>query len=454
MKLDSTAGEDRFAQSRQLQRRAHAVIPGGCHTYAKGDDQFPYLSPGFIARGAGAHVWDVDGNRFIEYGMGCRAVSLGHAFEPVVDAVAGVLNQGTNFTRPAALEVECAELLLSMIDGGEMCKFAKDGSTVTTAALKLARAYTGRDKIALCQDHPFFAIHDWFIGTTAIRAGIPESVCNNSLTFRYNDIDSLRHLFDQHPNQIACIILEPAKYADPEDNFLHRAQELCRQHGALFILDEMITGFRWHNGGAQTYYDIVPDLSTFGKALANGFSLSALVGRREYMLPAGLYHDRQRVFALSTTHGAEATGLAAGIATMQFYQNHPVIETLERQGTKLRQAIDACIVKHDLQQQVAVIGKPCNLVFATRDAAGQPSQEFRTLLMQELIRHGVLGPSLVISYSHSDADIAQTAAAFDAALGVYRKAIDQGIDSFLVGPPTQVVYRQYNAPDFQREPQP
>jgi glutamate-1-semialdehyde 2,1-aminomutase len=437
-----------FSKSKALQTRAHQILPGGCHTYAKGDDQFPTLAPGFIERGEGCHVWDVDGNQYIEYGMGCRAVSLGHAFPPIVAAAAAEMTRGVNFTRPARIELECAEELLGMISGGEMCKFAKDGSTVTTAAVKLARAATGRDRVALCSDHPFFAIHDWFIGTTAIDQGIPPAVKELSLTFRYNDPESLEQLFRRYPQQIACVILEPAKYSDPEDHFLHRVQELCEQYGALFVLDEMITGFRWSNGGAQHTYGIVPDMSTFGKALANGFSLSALVGKRRWLEPCGLYHDRSRVFALSTTHGAETHALAAGIATMRFYQQNPVIEVLDRQGTRLASGLHRVIAEEQLQGAVAVIGKPCNLVFATRDAEGNPSQGFRSLLMQELIRRGVLGPSLVISYSHSDADVDQTVEAFRGALQIYREALTEGYERFLVGPPTQRVYQDRNQPPF------
>ena len=248
------------------------------------------------------------------------------------------------------------------------------------------------------------------------------------------------------------MILEPAKYSDPEDHFLHRVRDLCREHGALFILDEMITGFRWHNGGAQRVYDIVPDLSTFGKALGNGFSVSALVGRRDIMEVGGLYHDRERVFLLSTTHGAESPALAAAMATMRFYQDHPVIETLNAQGAKLADGIERVISRHQLDARVQVMGKPCNLVFVARDPAGKPSQAYRTLLMQELIRHGVLGPSLVVSFSHSDEDIQQTVAAFDRALAVYRRAVDEGTEHYLEGRPSQIVYRAYNEPAYQHRP--
>jgi glutamate-1-semialdehyde 2,1-aminomutase len=431
-------------KSRIMQERIHRIIPGGCHTYAKGDDQFPYLSPGFIARGKGCHVWDLDGNEYIEYGMGCRAVTLGHAFEPVLNAVREEMIKGVNFSRPAPIELHCAEQLLSMVDGADMVKFVKDGSSATTAALKLARAHTGREKVAICVDHPFFATNDWFIGTTAIDAGIPESTKQLSLTFRYNDIDSLTHLFNLYPDEIACVILEPAKYDDPKDGFLHQVQALCQQNGALFVLDEMITGFRWHNGGGQKYFDIVPDLSTFGKALANGFAVSALCGKRKYMESGGIKSKQERVFLLSTTHGAETHALAAAIATMQYYQQNPVIETLNKQGEKLRQGLQQVIDHHQLSDYVQLVGRGSCMVFVCKDQMGQASQPFRTLFMQEMIRHGVLGTSFIISYSHSDADIEKTASAMDAALGVYRTALEDSVANYLVGPATDVVYRKFN----------
>jgi glutamate-1-semialdehyde 2,1-aminomutase len=432
-----------FAWSKQLRDRVHDLIPGGCHTYAKGDDQYPELAPAFIARGQGCHVWDVDGNQYIEYGMGCRAVTLGHAYPPVVKAAQEQMLRGANFTRPALVEFECAEKFLEMIDGAEMVKFAKDGSSATTAALKLARAHTGRDYVACCSDHPFFATHDWFIGTTPLDAGIPEAVKNLTLTFRYNDIQSVRELFERYPNKIAALILEPAKYEDPEDGYLHKVRDLCHANGAIFILDEMITGFRWHNGGAQKYYDITPDLSAFGKALGNGFSVSALAGKRELMELGGLFHDRERVFLLSTTHGAETHALAAAIAVMETYQNEPVIERLNEQGEKLRTGANQVIARHGLEEYVEVLGRPCNLVFATRDQQKQPSQTFRALFMQEIIKRGVLGPSFVISYSHADKDVERTVEAVDGAMYVYGRALENGVKDYLVGPPTNVVYRRY-----------
>jgi glutamate-1-semialdehyde 2,1-aminomutase len=447
--LISGTGIVNVSKSKQISARLHQLIPGGCHTYAKGDDQFPESAPGVIVRGQGCHVWDADDNEYLEYGMGLRSVGLGHAFPPVVAAAREALTLGTNFSRPSTFEAQCAEALLGSLVYGDMVKFAKDGSTVTTAAYKLSRALTGRPRIAICADHPFFAIHDWFIGTTDINAGTLREVAELTVKFRYNDPESLAHLFRTYPDQIACVMLEPVKYDEPEDNFLHKVRELAHANGALFILDEMITGFRWHNAGAQAVYEVEPDLACFGKAMANGFSVSALVGKRKYMEVGGLYHDRERVFLLSTTHGAETHALAAAMATIDFYRHEPVIETLASQGTKLADGIRRMIARHQLEPYVSLIGPPCNLVFTTKDATGQPSQEFRTLLLQELVARGILAPSLVISYSHGNDEINQTIRAFDGALAIYRDAIQYGLHGRLQGRPTQIVFRNYNAPPYQ-----
>ncbi len=433
-----------FERSNDLQERARSLIPGGSHTYAKGADQYPVHAPGVLLRGKGCRVWDADGNEFIEYGMGCRAVSLGHAFAPVCDAVAKSLSLGTNFTRPAAMELECAEKIIGLVRGAEMVKFTKDGSAATTAALKIARAATGRDLIAFCSDHPYFASNDWFIGKTKCNAGIPEAVSELSLTFRFNDLASVEALFAKYPNQIAAIILEPSRGEDPKDNFLHRVQELCRIDGALFILDEMITGFRWDTGGAQQTYDIVPDLSCFGKAMANGFSVSALLGKREFMELGGLDHLKPRVFLLSTTHGGEIPMLAAAIATMDFYQANPVIERLHDAGKRLRLGVNEKIEAHGLEDNIQIMGRDCNLVFTCKDQNLQPCQAFRSLLIQELIQNGILAPSFVVSYSHTDADIDQTVEAMGRAMAVYARALDDGVDQHLIGRPSKVVMRTYN----------
>ena len=433
-----------YKKSDQLRKTAHRLIPGGCHTYAKGDDQYPVLSPGFISRGEGCHVWDVDGNEYIEYNMGLRAVTLGHAYGPVVEAACRQMQLGTNYTRPAPIEVECAEALLDVIGHAEQVKFAKDGSTVVSAAVKLARAYTGRNRVAICEDHPFFSYNDWFIGTTPMDAGIPEAVRALTVTFKYNDIESVREVFDRHPGEIACLLMEAARTDEPLEGFLHQVQALCRQHGGLFVLDEMITGFRWDLGGAQKAYGLEPDLSAFGKALANGFSVSALVGRREIMELGGLQHNRERVFLLSTTHGAESHALAATIKTIEIYREQSVVDRLYRQGGRLKAGVERVVRELGLQDFFGVLGRPCNLVFFTRDQDKKPSQVFRTLFMQEMIRRGVIAPSFVVSMAHSDEDIDHTVTAVWEALEIYKKALEEGAERYLIGRAVQPVYRRYN----------
>lgn len=435
----------KFTESERLRAKAQALIPGGCHTYAKGDDQYPILAPSHVVRGQGCHVWDADGNEYIEYGNGNRAVTLGHAFPKIVKAVQRELANGASYTRPAAIEVEAAEQFLSLIDNAEMVKFSKDGSDATSGAVKLARAYTGRDLVAICADHPFFSVDDWFIGSTAIYGGIPDSVRELTVKFRYNDIDSVKALIAQHPGQIACFILEPERTDAPKDNFLHEVKRLAHEAGALFILDEMITGFRWHTQGAQRLYGIDPDLSTWGKGLANGFSVSALAGKREYMRLGDLEQiDHKRVFLMSTTHGGETHGLAAAIATMRVYQDEPVVERLHAVGERLRTGFTQASARHGLQKHVTISGRACNLLFGTLDGEGQPSQAFRTLFLQETIKRGLIMPSLVVCYSHSNADIDQTIEAIDSAMAVYARALNDGVEKHLIGRPSDPVYRTYN----------
>jgi len=434
----------KFDKSRALQEKAHRLIPGGAHVYAKGDDQYPTQAPGFIVRGTGCHVWDVDGNEFIEYGMGLRAVSLGHGYRSVAEAAYRQMLLGTNFTRSSPIEIECADLLASLIPSAEMVKFAKNGSDVTTAAVKLARAFTGRDMVAICGDQPFFSVDDWFIGSTPLSAGIPKAIQSLTVKFQYNDLPSLQQLFRQYPGRIACVILEAETTVAPAPGFLEGLQELIRKNGAVFILDEMITGFRWHLGGAQTYYHLRPDLSTFGKAIANGFSVAALVGRRDLMELGGLHHDKERVFLLSTTHGAETHALAAAIETMRVYRSEGVIEHLYSRGERLRRGIEHAIAGHHLEGYFAVLGKEPNLVYATLDENKKPSQAFRALFLQETIKRGLLMPSLVLSYSHTDADIDRTTDGVAEALGIYGRALEEGVERFLVGRAVKPVFRQFN----------
>lgn len=432
-----------FENSNCVRDRFNALIPGGGHTYAKGDDQFPEGMAPYIVRGKGSHVWDVDGNEFIEYGSGLRAVTLGHAYAPVVEAARRQMESGSNFIRPATIELECAELFRELIPSAEMVKFSKDGSDATSGAVKLARAYTGRDLVAVCANHPFFSVDDWFIGSSGMPGGIPAATRALTVKFNYNDLASLDLLFDQHPGKIAAIILEAEKETSPAPGFFAGLRERCDRHGTVLILDEMITGFRWHNGGAQALYGIQPDLSTFGKGLGNGFSVSALAGKRELMRLGGQDHDRERVFLMSTTHGAETHGLAAAMATMRVYQAQPVIETLWQRGKQLAEGLRKAAKDAGVADQVPILGQPCCLVFGSRDEKGQPSQPFRTLLLQEIIQRGTLASSLVVNFSHSEADIARTVETFADAFAVYRRALDHGVEKYLRGRPVKPAIRPF-----------
>ena len=429
-----------FSRSSELGERLRALVPGGSHTYAKGADQHPARSPAVLSHGRGCRVWDVDGNQFIEYGMGLRAVSLGHAYPEVVDAVRAVLDLGTNFSRPAKIELDCAERFAATIASAEMVKFTKDGSTATSSALKLARAATGRDLVAICADHPFFSYDDWFMVTTTLAGGIPDVEATMTMGFVYNDLASVARVFAEHPGRIAAVFLEPVRTEPPEPGFLEGVRDLCTEHGTVLVFDEMITGFRYDRRGAQHLFGVTPDLSTFGKALANGFSLSALCGRRELMRLGSREREQDDVFLLSTTHGAESTALAAAIRTMEIYEREPVVEHLYRQGDRLAAGLREVAASHGVQDYVAPVGFGCNLVYSSLDASGQPSQAFRTLLLQETTLRGVLMPSLVVSYSHDDAAIDQTVEAIDGALSVYAKALVDGPERYLTGPPSCHVF--------------
>jgi glutamate-1-semialdehyde 2,1-aminomutase len=433
-----------FEKSLKLQTKFHELIPGGAHTYAKGDDQFPEFMPPYIVKGKGCRVWDVDGNEYIEYSNGIRSVTLGHAFEPVVQAAYKQMQNGANFVRPSTIELEYAEEFLDVLQGAEMVKFGKNGSDAVNGAVRLARAFTGRDKIGVCADHPFFSVDDWFIGTTPMSSGIPDITKSLTVKFNYNNTDSVEKMFADNPGQIACVILEPEKNTPPENHFLHKLRDICHKNGAIFILDEMITGFRAHIGGAQAKYNITPDLSTFGKAMANGFSISALAGKKELMELGGLKHDKEKVFLLSLTHGGETHAIAAARATLDFYKKNLVIEKLSLQGSKLKTGLTKVAEELQISDYFQIIGPDYCSVYTTLDVDKKHSEEFRTLFLQETIRRGLLMPSTVISYSHEDKDIEETIDIVHEALIVYKKALNEGIEKYLIGKSVQHVFRKYN----------
>ena len=442
-----------FTKSDEYRAQIHSIIPGGAHTYSKGDDQFPLLSPAAFSHGKGSHVWDPDGNEYLDCSMGLTSVTLGHAFAPIIDAVRLEIENGVNFQRPSVLEKVAAEKFLALVPQHDMIKFAKNGSIVTTAAVKLARAKTGRKLVAFPGDHPFYSYDDWFIGKTACNKGVPDEISNLSVTFSSCNLASLEALFEKYPNQIACVISEPEKNqcgngcscAISPGEFLKKAIELTHKNGALFILDEMITGFKTDFPGSIKKYNLNPDMATWGKGIANGFSFCALTGTRDVMDQGSiLNYGAEKVFLISTTHGGETHSLAAAIACFDFYQSNPVINHLHRIGEQIIELSNYVIQSHKLQSHIQVL--PCNWMpaFSFKDEEYNLSQGFRTLFMQEMISRGVLFQGIFVpSFSHSDEDVNYFIAALDQSCLVYKRALEVGFEKFLIGEPAKAVFRKY-----------
>lgn len=427
------------------QERLLKAIPGGAHTYSRGYDQYPANAPQILTRGKGAYIYDPEGNKYLDYGMALRAVNLGYAEDEIDAAAIEQIKNGNNLTRPSMIELEAAELLVELIDSVDMVKFTKNGSTAVSAAVKLARAFTGRELVARCAEHPFFSYDDWFIGSTPLTRGIPQETIEKTKTFRYNDIASLEALIAQHPGEFACVVLEPAATEEPKDGYLQKVQALCRANDIVFVLDEMITGFRWHMKGAQHTYGITPDLCTFGKAMANGFAVACIAGRREIMELGSIeFEGRERVFLLSTTHGAEMCGLGAFVATVRFMQQRNVVEHLWGYGRKLTAMMQRQAEAHGIGHSFKVGGIACSPYYLTLDSSGANSLGLRTLFSQEMIRNGVLMPWIALSYRHGEEELAATERAIEQTFKIYRQALDEGVENYLNGPAIKPVFRKHN----------
>lgn len=415
-------------------KRAQAVIPGGSQTLSKGPDSFVQgVSPSFLVRGAGARVWDVDGNEYIDYILGLGPVILGHADATVNEAVRKQLELGVSFSLPHTLEVELAELLCSIIPCAEMVRFGKNGSDVTAGAIRVARAYTKRDVVVRCGYHGW---QDWYIGSTDRFLGVPEATRALTLAFPYNDLLALHQLFDQHPGRIACVILEPISFVAPKPGFLEGVRELCSARGALLVFDEIIAGFRVHIGGAQTLYGVTPDLACFGKAMANGFPLSAIVGRAEVM------SWFEQVF-FSFTFGGETVSLAASLATIKALLRNDGLSRIGERGSRLQDGTNELLRQVGLSNLIRCIGLPqwasirCMLP-DTRDA-----RILRSLVQQECIRRGILTHgNHMLSVAHDDTVISNTLEVYREVFPLVAEAVASGHpQDWLEGPPTQPAIR-------------
>ena len=458
--------------SADWQARLLRVIPGGAHTYSRGFDQFPANVPPILERGEGVYVWAPDGRRYLDFGMALASVGIGYGEPEIVEAAVRGMRAGNGLTRPSMVELQAAELLVSKVRSADMVKFTKNGSTAVTAAVKLARAHTGRDLVLRCAQHPFFSYDDWFIGSTAVQRGIPSKVIGDTLLFDFNDPEGLARLLDQHHGRVAAVVLEPATAVCPKPcggspaegpiagccssspcgagicgrpNFLREVQDLCRRHGALMVLDEMITGFRWDLGGAQALLGVEPDISTFGKAMANGFSVACVAGRREVMEHGSIeFEGRERVFLLSTTHGAEMCGLSAFVETVAFMERNDVCSHIWNWGARFITMFNEVSRASGTWPSVRAGGPACKPVFLTLGADGAPSMPLRTLFMQEMARHGVLMPQVTVAYRHGEHQLREAEEALRAALPVVAQGIADGAERLLEGPAVKPVFRRFN----------
>ncbi len=411
--------------------RLVSTIPGGAHVHTKSYDSYPVTAPKITSHGKGAYLFDQNGNKFLDYGMALRSVTIGYGEKSINEAAIKQINNGNTSSFPTLIELEAAERLVSLIDSADMAKFIKDGSSATTAAVKLARAYTGRKIVARCKEQPFFSYDDWFIGTTSNNAGCLDETVNYTKLFEYNNIQSLEKIISQYSNQVACVILEPATYLmEPTNDFLSKVRLLCDKKNIVLIFDEIITGFRWSIKGAQHYYNVEPDLTAFGKGMANGFSLSALVGKKELM-DLGSIGVENRVFLLSSTHGAEMCSLGAFVATMDFYEKNDVVSHLKEYGSKLIHMMNEVSSYHDLADFFIVDGLPWLPRYTTNNLDGQRDSDLTMLFQQEMARHKVLMRNIIICYRHGERELELTRDALDKSLVVYKKALDNGVSRYL-----------------------
>jgi len=394
-----------FDKSLEYLARAKPIIPVCSQTFSKGPAYMPLgVSPVYIQKGEGSHVWDVDGNEFIDWICGLGPITLGYNYPRVNEAIEKQLkDSGIIFSLPHPLEIELSELLVDIIPCAEMVRFAKNGTDATNAAVRLARAYTGKEKIAFRGYHG--GGNDWYGITTERSAGIPKVLEDYAIPFEYNNLDSLENILKN--NDVAGVILEPVIVEPPRDNFLRELVELSHHYETVVIFDEIVTGFRWALGGAQEYFEVTPDLATFGKGMANGMPLSAVVGRVDIM------REMEDIF-FSYTFGGECLSLAAGLATIR--------EMKEKKTITHNWVIGKTLVDGLKKLGIECIGYPCRPMLKLPDE----SIEYKSLFMQELIKRGILvhsGLLINICYSHSLEDVDKTLNAFEDVLKVVKAGV-------------------------------
>ena len=417
-----------------LFERVKNIIPNCSQTFSKSYLQFSVgASPLFVREGKGCSLTDVDGNKFIDYTMGLGACILGYAFEPVMKEVKKQMRKGNVYTLPHYLEHELAELLTMIIPCAEMVRFGKNGSDVTSAAVRLARAYTKRDYIACCGYHGW---QDWYIATTTRSKGIPDDVKKLTLTFHYNDIESLRRLFEEHTDKIACVIMEPVSLAPPKDDFLQKVQEIAHKNGALLVFDEVVTGFRFSIGGAQEFFKVTPDIACLGKAMGNGMPVSAIVGRKEIMK---IFDE---IF-FSFTFAGETISIVSAISTIKYMIENKVIDYIWCQGKRFKEGIEGFIKEKELEDILSLDGYPVRTVLNFRgDEKG--CLKMKTLFQQECAKRGFLFTAgHNISLPHNDDIIKKTLLVYDEVMDILKYSLQYNmLDEMIEGRLLEPVFRR------------
>lgn len=423
-----------FAKSHKMFSQVKERIPLAAQTFSKCYLQFVKGgAPLFVTHAKGAHVWDVDGNEYIDFINGLLPVILGHCYKPVDEAIKKQLKKGIAFPLPSPLEDELAKLLIKHIPCAEMVRYGKNGSDVTSGAIRLARAVTGREHVLVCGYHGW---HDWYIGSTTRKLGVPVSTQKLTHAFVYNDIESLKKLFKKYHGKIAAVIMEPMNYYEPEKGFLRQVKEVTHKNGALLVFDEVITGFRWGLGGAQKYFGVTPDLATFGKSMANGMPISALVGKKKYM-------KRVADIFYSFTNGGEALSLAAAIATIKEMEKKDVIATIWKKGAYLKEKVNTLIEENNLDSVIKIKGKPCWQVIFFSPSNGFSDLEIKSYMQQEILQEGILWYGQHnMSYSHSRKDLDATVRAYAKVLPKLKQVLEKGtLKKKLVGEPITNIFK-------------
>lgn len=407
-----------FVKSEAQLDRAQSVIPLGSQTFSKSRTQFPVgVSPLFLARGQGSHVWDIDGNEYVDFINSQCAITIGYCDPDIDGAVRAQLDGGVILSLPHTLEAEVAERICAMVPCAEMVRFGKNGSDAVAGCVRIARAHTRRDHVAVCGYHGW---QDWYIGSTARNKGVPQATRDLTHGFAYNDLASLEELFRAMPGQIAAVVLEPMNVEWPAPGFLEGVLALCEREGAVLVFDETITGFRYANGGAQELFGVTPHLASFGKGIANGYPVSAVAGRRDIM------QQMEEVF-FSFTFGGELLSLAAANATLQKLEREPVLAQVEQTGRAVIDGVSALIAEHELSHVLTVKGHPSWSFLIMTDQPGASAFEMKTLMMQEFHQCGVLGYGTHnISHAHGPAEVEALLAAYRHWLPLLRDALAQG----------------------------